>query len=150
VSKFIGKRRTAGIVAIMVACVAGASAYAFTTSNTGVAHNAGVATGAVTGYAVSSISYTFSNDGVHVEKVIFTLDKDAADVAASLATTPDATHWVDCGAANVGNSDTVTCDFTAAAHPTGATNADAPTGPTVAAATNLTVAAVGTGTITIH
>ena len=46
--------------------------------------------------------------------------------------------------------DTVICDFTAATHPTGATNADAPTGPTVASATNLTVAAVGTGTITIH
>lgn len=149
-SRFISKRRTAGLAAIMVACIAGASAYAFTTSNTGVAHSAGVATGAITGYAVSGIGYTFSNSGVYVEKVTFTLNADASDVAASLATTPDATHWVDCGAANGGNSDTVTCDFTAATAPTGATNADVPTGPTVAAATKLTVAAVGTGTITIH
>jgi hypothetical protein len=150
VSRFFGKRRSAGVAAIMVAAIAAASAYAFTTSNTGVAHKAGVKTDVVTGYAVSAIGYTFSNDGVHVEKVTFTLDSDAADVAASLAATPDATHWVDCGAANVGNSDTVICDFTAAGAPTGATNADAPTGPTVASATNLTVAAVGTGTITIH
>jgi hypothetical protein len=150
VSRFFVKRRTAGLVAIMAACIAAASAYAFTTSNTGVAHTAGVATGTVTGYAVSAIGYTYSNDGVHVEKVTFTLDAHASDVAASLATTPDATHWVDCGAATAGNSDTVICDFTATTAPTGATNADATTGPTVAAATKLTVAAVGTGTITIH
>jgi hypothetical protein len=150
VSRYFGKRRTAGMAAIMVACVAGVSAYAFTTSNTGVAHTAGVATGTVTGYAVSAIGYTYSANGTYVEKVTFTLDAHASDVAASLATTPDATHWVDCGAANAGNSDTVICDFTAATAPTGASNADATTGPTVAAATKLTVAAVGTGSITIH
>ncbi len=52
-SKFIGKRRTAGIVAIMVACIAAVSAYAFTASNTVSAHTAGAGAAAVTGYTVT-------------------------------------------------------------------------------------------------
>jgi hypothetical protein len=136
VSKLIGKRRTAGMVAIMVACIAGASAYAFTASNTGlVDHKAGGSVAAaVSGYVVTNVGYTWDADGQSVNAVTFTLDAPANDVKAALtAATPTAsTDYTDCGA---DVALTVTCPFA----------------PSIAngAALLLTVVAVENGTATI-
>jgi len=136
VSRFIGKRRTAGIVAIMVACIAAVSAYAFTASNTVSAHTAGAGAAAVTGYTVTGpTDYTFSADGLTVVSVSFALDSAATDVAAALsAADPVHADWVDCGA-TAAVTFAVTCTFA-----TPVANANA---------LNLSVAAVSTGTVTI-
>ena len=148
-SRFIGKRRTAGIVAIMLATIAGASAYAFTASNTVTAHKSGVGSAAVTGYTVAPASpnYTFSPDGVDVESVSFDVGAAATDVAASLATTATAATWVDC--TEVGVSTVWTCDFKAGSAPAGGTFVAAGNGWPVATDNTLTVAAVSTGVVTI-
>ena len=95
----LGKRRTAGMVAIMVAAIAGASAYAFTASNTGLAaHKAGgSAAAAVTGYAVSNVAYEWAYDGQTVTSFSFNLDAAANDVKAALtAAAPIANaDWTD-------------------------------------------------------
>jgi hypothetical protein len=98
VSKFIGKRRTAGIVAILAACIAGASAYAFTASNVVPAHIAGGGSAVVSGYTITGpTDYTFSADGTTVTKVSFTLSAAATDVAASLtAGAPTTSDWTHC------------------------------------------------------
>ena len=68
--KHLGRRNMAGIVAVMVAAIAGASAYAFTASNTVPAHAAGAGSAVVSGYVVSSpTNYTFSADGNSYEEV---------------------------------------------------------------------------------
>ncbi len=135
-SRFIGKRRTAGMVAIMVACIAAVSAYAFTASNTVSAHTAGAGAAAVTGYTVTGpTDYTFSADGLTVVSVSFALDSAATDVAAALsAANPVHADWVDCGA-TAPITFAVTCTFA-----TPVPNANA---------LNLSVAAVSTGTVTI-
>lgn len=111
-SRFISKRRTAGLVAIMVACIAGASAYAFTAANTGLAaHKAGATQVNVTGYAVTALNYTFSADGTTVQKATFQLDAAATDVKVALtAAAPTVADWYDCGA-TVALTDLV-CTFT--------------------------------------
>jgi len=70
VSRFIGKRRTAGMVAIMVACIAAVSAYAFTASNTVSAHTAGA--GAEAQELVESSPEDPAHDrvGVHVDPLL--------------------------------------------------------------------------------
>jgi hypothetical protein len=150
VSRYFGKRRTAGMVAIMVAAIAGASAYAFTASNTVTAHKSGVGSAAVTGYTVNptSPSYTFSPDGTAVETVSFDVGAGATDVAASLDSTPDATKWVDC--TNAGGT-VWSCDFKAGSAPAGGTYTAplAGKGYPVSADNTLTVAAVSTGFVNI-
>ncbi len=134
--RHLGKRNTAGIAAVLVAVVAGASAYAYTASVGVSAHNAGAGSAVVSGYTVSGpTNYTFSADGTTVVGVDFDLDAAATDVAAALsAAAPVHNDWVDCGAsAGVGNS--VTCTFA-----TPVANANG---------LQLSVAAVSTGTVTI-
>lgn len=133
--KFIHKRHTAAIVAVAVAAIAGASAYAFTASNTLADHNAGAATAAVSGYTVTPDSYTFAADGTTVTAVSFDLDSAASDAQAALsAAAPVHADWVDCGASS-GVSNTVACTF---ATPVANGSAD-----------DLSVAAVSTGTVVI-
>ena len=131
------RRNMAGILAVGVACVSGASAYAFTASNTlPTPLSAGGATAAVSGYTVSSISYTFSADGTTVTAVGFDLDKAASDVQVALtAGTPIAGDWTDCGASGASSPWAVTCTL----------------GSAVAngSADNLAVVAVSSGTATI-
>jgi hypothetical protein len=137
VSKLIRKRRTAGIVAVMVAGVAGASAYAFTASNTGlVDHKAGASAAVVSGYTVSNVSYTWDSAGANVTKVEFDLDAAANDVKAALtaAAPTAASDWTDCGAA-AAITFHVTCTL---GSPVANANAD-----------KLSVVAVETGTATI-
>lgn len=130
------RRNVAAVFAVAMACVGGASAYAFTASNTVAAHTAGAGSAAVTAYTVSSpTNYTFSADGTTVTAVSFQLNAAATDVAAALsAAAPVHNDWVDCGASSgVGND--VTCTF----------------GTPVAngSADKLSVAAVSSGTVTI-
>jgi hypothetical protein len=134
VSKFIGKRRTTGMVAIMVACIAGASAYAFTASNTVPAKKAGSGAGAIAGYTVSNASYTFNADGTTITGATFNLDAAANDVKAALTGTPVVADWQDCGAA-AAVTFLVTCTFA--------------TPVAVASATSLHVIAVEAGTATV-
>jgi hypothetical protein len=134
VSKFLGKRRTAGIVAIMVACIAGASAYAFTASNVVPAHIAGGGSAVVSGYTITGpTDYTFSADGTTVTKVSFTLSAAATDVAAALsAGLPTTGDWAHC----------VITAGTAAA-------CTLPTPVANGSALKLSIAAVSSGTVTI-
>ena len=80
------KRKTTGMIAIVIACIAGASAYAFTASNTVTDHIAGSGFATVSGYTVTGpTDYTFSADGTTVKAVSFQLDNAATDVAAALS-----------------------------------------------------------------
>jgi len=130
------KRKTTGMVAIVIACIAGASAYAFTASNTVTNHSAGGGSATVSGYVVTGpTDYTFSADGTTVKAVSFQLDGAASDVAAALsAAAPVQADWVDCGASS-GVTNDVTCTFT--------------TPVANGAALQLSIAAVSTGTVTI-
>jgi hypothetical protein len=131
----LGKRNVIGVIAVLVAVVAGASAYAFTASIGVTAHNAGAGSAVVSGYTVTGpTNYTFSADGLTITGVDFTLDNPATDVAAALsAAAPVQADWADCGASGVGNA--VSCTFT--------TPVDVGNG------LQLSVAAVSTGTVTI-
>lgn len=153
-SRHISKRHTAGMVAIMVACIAGAGAYAFTASNTVSAHSAGVGEATVTGYTVNpvGVGYTYSLDGLYVQAVTFKLTAAASDVAASVAGTAGTTTWVDCGA--TGALFAVTCNFMTGTEPAGGgVLASGPLGTglgwPIATATKLTVAAVEGGVVTL-
>jgi hypothetical protein len=136
VFRHLGKRNVVGIVAVLVAVVAGASAYAFTASIGVSAHNAGAGSAVVSGYTVTGpTNYTFSADGTTITGVDFQLDNTATDVAAALsAAAPVHNDWVDCGAATGGTND-VACTFA--------------TPVAVANGLQLSVAAVSTGTVTI-
>jgi len=136
VFKIFGKRNTAAIAALVIAAVAGVSAYAFTASNTVPDHVAGAGAATVSGYTVSSpTNYTFSADGTTMVGVSFQLDQAASDVAVALtAAAPTQADWTDCGASTGGSND-VTCTFT--------------TPVANASGLKLSVAAVSTGTVTI-
>lgn len=136
-------RRSAGLLVLIVATVAGVSAYAFTASNTVSAHKAGAGTGAVTGYTVTQTSYTWNAAGTRVTEVAFTLSAAASDVKVALtAGVPVLADWTGmsgnsgvCTISGVG-SDTVSCTMDG----TGIVNANA---------LNLAVAAVSAGTVVI-
>lgn len=134
--RHLGKRNTAGIIAVLVAVVAGASAYAYTASVGITAHNAGAGSAVVSGYTVSGpTNYTFSADGTTIVGVDFDLDAAASDVAVALsAAAPVHNDWVDCGA-STGGSNSVDCTFS--------------TPVADANGLQLSVAAVSTGTVTI-
>ena len=130
------RRNMAGLLAVGIACVSGASAYAFTASNTVPAHTAGAGSAVVSAYTVSSpTNYTFSADGTTVTAISFQLNAAATDVAAALsAAAPVHNNWVYCGA-STGASNDVSCTFTT---PVANGSAD-----------QLSVAAVSSGTVTI-
>ena len=135
--KAIHRRNVAAVLAVGVACGGGASAYAFTASNTVAAHTAGAGSAVVSAYTVSSpTNYTFSADGTTVTAISFQLNAAATDVAAAIsAAAPVNADWVDCGASSGGTND-VTCDFSGQPVANGS-------------ALKLSVAAVSSGTVTI-
>lgn len=128
------RRNVAGVVAFALAGTVGISAYAFTASNTVPDEVAGAGSGTVSGYTITQEGYTFNPAGTTVEGVSFQLSDAANDVKIALtAAAPGQSDWTDCG--NVAASTTVTCTLG-----TPVANADA---------LQLSVAAVGYGTVTI-
>lgn len=150
-SRHISKRRTAGVVAILVASIAGASAYAFTAGNTVGNHKAGVGTATVSGYTVdpASVAYTVSGDGLYWTNVRIDVGAAASDVAASVDLNPDTTTWVDC-TLDIGTF--WNCSFKGGLDVAGGTNPNLATGWPVGpqgANSKLTVAAVSVGVVTV-
>jgi hypothetical protein len=131
-------RNFAGLLVIAVAVVIGASAYAFTASNTVASHSAGAGIATVSGYTVTSpTNYTFSGDGTTMNAVTFDLDKAASDVKVALtAALPSTADWSDCGASEGSSPFAVTCTFASPVP--------------VAEGLKLNVAAVSSGTVTIE
>jgi len=131
------KRKVAGLLALVLACVIGVSAYAFTASNTVPNHSAGAGAGTVSGYTISSpTNYTFSGDGLTMTAVKFNLDHAASDVQVALtAATPAQADWTDCGASGGSSPFEVSCTF----------GTPVPDGNGL----KLSVAAVSSGTVTI-
>jgi hypothetical protein len=87
-------KKSAGLGAIVAAGALAAGAYAFTASNTVPATKAGSGSGNISGYAVSSVSYT--NTDNTITGVSFNLDAAAGQVNVQLDSTGGA--WYDCGA----------------------------------------------------
>lgn len=131
------KRKLAGVLALGLAAVMAAGAYAFTASNTVPDHSAGAGSAVVSGYTISGpTNYTFSADGTTMLGVSFDLDKAASDVQVALsAAAPVHADWDDCGASGGSSPYAVTCTF--------------PSPVAVANGLQLTVAAVSSGTVTI-
>lgn len=132
------RRNVAGLLVIAVAGVIGASAYAFTASNTVAGHSAGAGSATVSGYTVTSpTNYTFNGEGTTMDAVTFDLDKSASDVKVALtAAAPSTGDWSDCGASEGSSPFAVTCTF----------GTPVPVGEGL----NLSVAAVSSGTVTIE
>ena len=114
--RHLRKRNAAALVAILVAGIAGASAYAFTASNTVPDHTAGAGQAQVSGYTFSNFSYEYSGDGTEVDQVSF--DTGASDaepnsvkVALTDTDTPVTADWVTCGSITGTGPYTVTCTF---------------------------------------
>lgn len=83
------------ILIVMVVVVLGASAYAFADANTVPATKAGSGAGAISGYTVSSVTYTLnSTDPSQLDAVNFTLDAAAATVKIKLVAA--GSTWYDC------------------------------------------------------
>lgn len=135
--KLSRKRKAGGLLAFVLAAVIGLGAYAFTASNTVTAHSAGAGVGAVSGYVVASPdNYRFNPAGTEMVGVTFELNKAATDVKVALTPgEPVFASWSDCGATKGGKFE-VLCTFAAPV-------------PDVEG-TNLSVAAVSSGTVTIE
>jgi len=131
-------RKVAGLLALVLACVLGVGAYAFTASNTVPNHEAGAGFGTVSGYTVEGPdNYSFDESGTHMTKVTFHLDKAASDVAVALsAAAPVTADWSHCTGGPWAAKAPVTCTF---ANPVEDKNG-----------LQLTVAAVSSGTVTIE
>lgn len=132
------RRKVAGLLAIVAAGVIGASAYAFTASNTVADHSAGAGVATVSGYTVDSpTNYVFNAAGTTMDGVTFDLDKAASDVKVALTEgEPTTGDWADCGASEAASPYAVTCTFAAPVP--------------VAEGQKLSVAAVSSGTVTIE
>lgn len=111
----LGRRARFLTAAVLVAVVAFA-VYGFTAANTVPATKAGDGAGAITGYTVSSISYTLdATDPSNLDQVDFDLDAAAGTVEIKLVST--GSDWYGC-ADQGGNSwscDTTTPQATVAA-----------------------------------
>jgi hypothetical protein len=132
------RRKTAGLFALLLACVIGVGAYAFTAANTFPGtHNAGAGVVVVGGYEIKSpTEYTFNNAGTEMTGVTFELDKAASDVQIALTPgEPAQADWKDCGEAE-GAPFKVECKFVKAVPD--------------AEGTHLSVAAVSTGKVVIE
>jgi hypothetical protein len=83
------------LLTVLVVIVIAGSAYAFAAANTGVtASKAGEGSAAITGYAVSDISYTLhTDDKTLLDAVVFTLDAAATNVKVQVV---DAGDWYTC------------------------------------------------------
>jgi hypothetical protein len=94
-------------VALACAGVVSGGAYAYTAANNVPASNAGSGTGAISGYAVSSLSYTLNaNDTRNVDSVSFSISPtNAQTVTAQLAAS---SSWYAC----TNSSGSVSCATT--------------------------------------
>jgi hypothetical protein len=80
-------RRHRVLVAVACALAVATTGSALTATNTGTGGKAGDGTGAISGYAVSGISYTLNvADPRNIESVRFTLDGPASSVRARINT----------------------------------------------------------------
>ena len=94
------------IVVLVVVLLSAIGAYAFTASNTVPATQAGIGSGAITGYTISNVAYTLNSNPANIDAVTFTISPAAAGtVKAQLVT---GGTWYDC--TNVSGS--VSCDTT--------------------------------------
>jgi hypothetical protein len=136
------RRKLGGLFALLLACVIGVGAYAFTASNTVPAHKAGAGSGAVSGYEVTShVSYSFSADGTKMTEAHFKLSAAASDVQVALTeNAPVKEDWTDCGATGAENE--VACNLKEApAFPEGVPDGEG---------NKLSVAAVSEGKVVIE
>jgi hypothetical protein len=116
------KRRT--IIALLLAFVLAAAAYAFTASNTVAGGSAGDGSGAISGYTVTATSYTLNAaDPSLLDKVSFNVGAAANSVKAR-TNNMTAGVWMTCASTGGTNWE---CTF--------------PAGVTVVAATSLQVVA---------
>jgi hypothetical protein len=119
------KRKLTGVLVALVAVVAAVGAYAFTASNTVPTHDAGVGFNTVSGYAVTDHPvYQYTADAQEIDKVTFTLDKDATAVAIAVVAqgaTPVAADWRQCNAAATGGTP-FACTWTGANYPSDASD----------------------------
>lgn len=135
------RRNAAALLPVVVACIAGTSAYAFTASNTmptTAEAKAGAGSVAVGGYAVSNLIWSMTSGGTETTGVSFDLDSAASDVKVALisGSTPVSGDWHDCGASGSSSPYLVTCSWSTT--PIAWSSAD-----------TLFVAAAGSGTIQI-
>lgn len=108
------------LLALVVIAVAG-SAYAYAASLTGIpTSKAGTGSGAVSGYAVSAVAYTFNaSDPTNLDSVTFTLDGVAT--FAQIEVDSVAGVWYDCVDADGASANNVwTCDTTVGTQATAA------------------------------
>ncbi|MGE5690942.1 MAG: hypothetical protein ACM33B_10345 [Pseudomonadota bacterium] len=83
------------LVTLVVAGVLASATYAFTASNTVSASKAGDGSGAISGYAVSSVSYTLNaTNPSNLDSVSFTLDAAASTVKIKLVSS--GSTWYGC------------------------------------------------------
>jgi hypothetical protein len=132
VFRHFNKRKSTGLAAILVACVAGASAYAFTNSNT-VADpgSAGYSTSSVSGYTVTNVHYALdTSDPTKLDSVNFTLDNAVPAGGSLKLQLAVGGTWYSCPLTVT----SVVCDLTSGAPDTGV-------GPTVASVTKLNIVA---------
>jgi spermidine/putrescine-binding protein len=109
VFKTIKRRRSLGIAVIAAAAIAAVGGYAFTAQNTVPAQKAGAGSGAITGYTVSNVAYTYDATGNSVTVVDFDLDAAATDVKIALTDTPVNADWQDCSGTTGTGPYHVTC-----------------------------------------
>jgi hypothetical protein len=114
VFKKFHKRSTAGLVALVIAVLVGAGAYAFTAGNKVADHYAGAGSAKVSGYTVSNVAYndSFQTDGSsEVDGVSFTLDNAATAVKVALMTDGSTPQASDLTACTSSNTTDWSCDF---------------------------------------
>jgi len=109
------KRKTVGLLALMLAAIVGVGAYAFTASNEVPPVKAGVGVGKVTGYKVEHEEYTFAGAGatLGIEKVKLTFNEEVEGAEVKVAfvkagTAPPASaSWTGCTASGTN----ATCEW---------------------------------------
>jgi hypothetical protein len=72
------------LLVAMIAIILATAAYAFAASNTVPSSKAGDGSGAISGYAVTSVQYVLNSDPTKIDQVKFTLDASATTVKARL------------------------------------------------------------------
>jgi hypothetical protein len=79
------RRRNRYFLAAVAAAVVAPAAYAFTAANTVPASSAGSGSGAISGYTVSSVSYTLNGaNPQNVDQVAFTISPTSGTVKAQV------------------------------------------------------------------
>jgi hypothetical protein len=98
-----GRRRA--LVSVTLALAIGVSVFAFAASNTVPATNAGIGSGNISGYTVTSVHYVLNADPTKVDQVTFTL-APATATTVKIKLVAAGSTWYDC--TNLAGD--VTCD----------------------------------------